>query len=208
MWFKEKLSQRDYQQILIEMKLREELFELIQAENNPKVWEPLKWVYGLAFGGFILLIPFAESPGLIIGILGGICLALTPPAVQGFFRLWKAKRNYAKDELRIRSTEWALNLRFDSKLEIFWRDEGAWQSNRFYFDPFLNRCWQDDEPKFLTYKELKGRYDENGDLIDDEYRNWQIGGLVGGMNGVMNGRYLDSGLFNSVNLRRYQSRQM
>ena len=202
------LSQHDYQRILIEIKLHEELFALVQAESKTKIYAPFEWAYGLVFFGSIPLLLFYQDPKLIIAVLAGIFLALTPPALRGYFRLRKAKRNFENDEWRIRATENKLDLRFDSKHEIFYRDKGSWPDNeRLYFDPFLNRCWQDSEPNLLKYDDLKHRYDEEGDLIADEHRYWKIGSLVDGMSSVMNGNHLDFELFSKLAAERYRNRR-
>ena len=208
MLYGQSLSQHDYQRILIEIKLHEELFALIQAENKAKIYAPIAWTYGLVFFGSIPLLYFFQDPKLTIGVLAGIFFALTPPALQGYFRLRKAKRNYGNDEWRIRAIEDKLDLRFDSRSEIFYRDKGAWPNNeRLYFDPFLNRCWQDNEPKLLKYDDFKHRYDEEGDLIADEHRYWKIGSLLDGMSNVMNGNHLNFELFSKHAAERYRNRQ-
>lgn len=126
MLYGKSLSQHDYQRILIEIKLHEELFALIEAKNNPKISAPIEWTFGLAFFGSIPLIFFFHEPKLITSALGGIFLALTPSALQGYFSLRKAKKNYENDQWRIRAVEEKLDLKFDSKSEIFYRDEGTW----------------------------------------------------------------------------------
>ena len=81
MLYGQSLSQHDYQRILIEIKLHEELFALIQAENKAKIYAPIAWTWPSLLWIDPSAIFFPRSK-LTIGVLAGIFFALTPPALR------------------------------------------------------------------------------------------------------------------------------